>query len=446
MQSHVNILIIDDEPKLRSLLARMLSLEGFEVREAESIKEGVKKLAADRFHVVLLDVKLPDGNGVEFCKQIKERYPETEVILQTAYGNIADGVLAIKNGGFDYLVKGDDNNKIIPLVNKAAEKAKLQYRIRELQSQLNGAVSFDSIIGSSAVIQEAVSLARKVAPTDASVLITGETGTGKEIFALAIHAGSSRASKSFVALNCASFSREILESELFGHKAGAFTGALKDKPGLVEEAHKGTLFLDEIGEMATELQSKLLRFLETGEFYKVGDTKPSRADTRIVAATNKHMPEQVEQGHFRTDLFFRIATFEIVLPSLNQRREDIEALAEHFMLVYAGKVRKKITSCAPDFLKKLKEHNWKGNTRELRNCIERACILCDTQELTVNLLPLDFMLNGGVGQSGSLKLCDLEKQGIAKVLVLTNGNKVKAAETLGIGLTTLYAKIKEYGL
>ena len=304
-QLRSSILIIDDEPKLRQLLTRMLSLEGFEVVEAENAKTGLKRLEKELFNVVLLDVKLPDGNGVELCKLIKDKYPETEVILQTAYGNIADGVSAIKNGGFDYQVKGNDNNKIIPLLNKAIDKSKLQFKIKALQQQLNKDVSFATIIGTSPLIRQAIDLAQKVAPTDASVLLTGQTGTGKEIFAQAIHNGSARASKSFVALNCSSFSREILESELFGHKAGAFTGAVKDKPGLVEEAHNGTLFLDEIAEMSTELQAKLLRFLETGEYYKVGETKPNKANTRIIAATNKNMAEETENGHFRNDLFFR---------------------------------------------------------------------------------------------------------------------------------------------
>jgi DNA-binding NtrC family response regulator len=424
----------------------MLSLEGFDVVEAENARTGFKKLEKELFNVVLLDVKLPDGNGVELCKLIKDKYPETEVILQTAYGNIADGVSAIKNGGFDYLVKGNDNNKIIPLLNKAIEKSKLQFKIKALQQQLNRDVSFATIIGTSPLIRQAIDLAQKVAPTDASVLLTGQTGTGKEIFALAIHNGSGRASKSFVALNCSSFSREILESELFGHKIGAFTGAVKDKPGLVEEAHNGTLFLDEIAEMSTELQAKLLRFLETGEYYKVGETKPSKANTRIIAATNKNMAEETEKGHFRNDLFFRIATFEIHLPDLNERVEDIPALVDHFITIYANKVRKKIVSCSPDFLKQLKGHSWKGNIRELRNVIERACILCETEELSADLLPFDFIMNSGNCSASTLKLSDIEKQCISKALTLTGGNKGKSAEMLGIGLTTLYAKIKEYNL
>lgn len=445
-QLRSSILIIDDEPKLRQLLTRMLSLEGFDVVEAENARTGFKKLEKELFNVVLLDVKLPDGNGVELCKLIKDKYPETEVILQTAYGNIADGVSAIKNGGFDYLVKGNDNNKIIPLLNKAIEKSKLQFKIKALQQQLNRDVSFATIIGTSPLIRQAIDLAQKVAPTDASVLLTGQTGTGKEIFALAIHNGSGRASKSFVALNCSSFSREILESELFGHKIGAFTGAVKDKPGLVEEAHNGTLFLDEIAEMSTELQAKLLRFLETGEYYKVGETKPSKANTRIIAATNKNMAEETEKGHFRNDLFFRIATFEIHLPDLNERVEDIPALVDHFITIYANKVRKKIVSCSPDFLKQLKGHSWKGNIRELRNVIERACILCETEELSADLLPFDFIMNSGNCSASTLKLSDIEKQCISKALTLTGGNKGKSAEMLGIGLTTLYAKIKEYNL
>ncbi len=255
------ILIIDDEEKLRNLMARIISLEGFEVVQADNCNSGLKKAEQQDFDIILCDVKLPDGNGVELTVVLKEKHPATEIILLTAYGNIPDGVQAIKNGAFDYLVKGDDNNKIIPLIHKAIEKGRLTKRILNLESRVDAKYSFSAVIGESKKMQEAVNLAKKVASVDTTVLLTGETGTGKEVFANAIHQSSNRKDKSFVAINCSAFSHDLLESEMFGHKAGAFTGALKDKKGLFEEADKGTIFLDEIGEMPIDLQAKLLRVI-----------------------------------------------------------------------------------------------------------------------------------------------------------------------------------------
>ena len=245
--------------------------------------------------------------------------------------------MAMKNGAFDYITKGDDNAKIIPLLSKAIEKVKLQKRIQQLETQVGKKYNFDSIIGTSKSIQDAISLAQKVAPTDATVLLLGETGTGKEVFAQAIHNASARTGKPFMALNCSSFSKELLESEIFGHKAGAFTGALKDKKGLIEEAGSGTLFLDEIGEMPFELQSKLLRVLETSEFIKVGDTNTTKVDVRFIAATNRDLQQDVKEFKFREDLFYRLNVFTILLPPLRERKKDIPALAEYFFKIFSAK-------------------------------------------------------------------------------------------------------------
>src|SRR4051812_23525658 len=316
------ILIIDDEEKLRSLLARLIRLEGFEVAEAGNFKSALVAVEKDEPDVILCDVKLPDGNGINFVKELKRKHPLIEIVLLTAYGNIPDGILAMKNGAFDYITKGDDNNKVVPLLSKAIEKVQLQKRVQQLESLVGKKYSFDSIIGSSRQITAAIDLAKKVAPTNAMVLLLGETGTGKEIFAQAIHNASSQATKSFIALNCSAFTKELLESELFGHKAGAFTGAVKDKKGLMEEANGGTLFLDEIGEMPFDLQSKLLRVLETGEFIKVGDTKTTKVNVRIIAATNRKLLDEVKDGKFREDLYYRLNVFTIELPSLRERKED----------------------------------------------------------------------------------------------------------------------------
>lgn len=442
----VPVLIIDDEVKLRSLLARLLQLENYEVSEAGDCQSGLKKLAQQDFPVVLCDVKLPDGNGVELTAEIKKKYPQTEVILLTAYGNIPDGVRAIQNGAFNYLVKGDDNNRIITLLAQAAEKALQARASLQTSPQSENAEDFSQIIGQSAAIQKAIELARKVAPTNASILLTGETGTGKDVFARAIHQASLRKAQNFVALNSAAFSREIIESELFGHKAGAFTGAIKDKKGLLEEAHGGTLFLDEIGEMPLDLQSKLLRVLENGEFLKVGQTKTQKVDVRIIAATNRNLEQDSNNGQFRQDLYYRLATFSIHLPSLHERPEDIPALVEHFTRQFSHKLQKSIRGSSSAFLQALQQHQWRGNIRELRNILERACILSETSQLDVDSLPWDFSQHRNHVNENLLSLREVEKRHISRMLEHTQGNKSRSAELLGIGLTTLYAKIKEYQL
>jgi DNA-binding NtrC family response regulator len=324
------ILIVDDEEKLRNLLGRLIMLEGFAVTEAGNLKSAYKAIEKEEPDVILCDVKLPDGNGIDFIKEVKAKYRLTEIILLTAYGNISDGIQAMKNGAFDYLIKGDDNDKVIPLLSKAIEKVELKKMIASLEKQVGKKYNFESIIGSSSSIIDAINLAKKVAPTNATVLLLGETGTGKEVFAQAIHNASARAGRPFMALNCSSFTKELLESEIFGHKAGAFTGAVKDKKGLIEEANTGTLFLDEIGEMPFELQSKLLRVLETNEFIKVGDTSTTKVDVRFIAATNRDLQKDVNELKFREDLFYRLNVFTISLPPLRERKKDIPALAQFF--------------------------------------------------------------------------------------------------------------------
>lgn len=443
------VLIIDDEEKLRTLLARIISLEGFEVLQADDCKGAWKKLDQSEVDVILCDVKLPDGNGVELSKKIKDKFPLLEIILLTAYGNIPDGVQAMKNGAFDYITKGDDNNKIIPLLYRAMEKVDLGKKVQQLEKQLGDKHSFDKIIGKSKPIQKAIELARKVATTDTTVLLTGETGTGKEVFAQAIHQESKRNRNNFVAINCAAFSKELLESEMFGHKAGAFTGANKDRKGLFEEANNGTIFLDEIGEMSLELQAKLLRVLETDEFFRVGESKPTKVNVRIIAATHRDLQKEIELGHFREDLFYRIAVFQIELPPLSERVIDIEDLANYFLKSFLFKANKKVTSISKEYIEALKQHQWNGNIRELKNIIERSVILSD-DELAIESLPLDLqILTTPVRNDKTLSafnLASAEKIHIQKVLNYTNGNKTKTAELLNIALTTLYRKIAEYGL
>lgn len=442
------ILIIDDEEKLRSLLGRIISLEGFEVLEASDCKSGMKRLEQAEIEVVLCDVKLPDGNGVDLVKKIKDIYPHTECILLTAYGNIPDGVQAIKNGAFDYITKGDDNNKIIPLLYRAIEKADLSTRVRQLEKQLGNKHSFDNIIGKSKVIFKTIEMARKVADTDTTVLLTGETGTGKEIFAQAIHHAGQRYKQNFVAINCSAFSKDLLESEMFGHKAGSFTGAIKDQKGLFEEAHQGTIFLDEIGELAMPLQAKLLRVIEAGEFIRVGDTKPTKINVRIIAATNRDLSKEIEAGHFREDLYYRISVFQIKLPALRERIPDIEPLAKYFLELFSAKSNKKINHITPEYLDALNVHTWPGNIRELKNVIERSVILSDTDALSFESLPPEIQLYKSPSHAGkqlsAFELASAEKLHIQKVLNYSNGNKTETARLLNIALTTLYRKLEEY--
>ncbi len=437
-----NILIIDDEIKLLKLLGMILSQENFNVKQASTARSAMTMLEQHEFDVVLSDVRLPDAFGIDLIKSIRAKYPHLEIILMTAFGNITDAVQAMKNGAYDYLVKGDDNEKIIPLVYKALEKGKDN---RSAMVQKNHhQKGFETIIGSSPLILQAKKLAERVALTDATVLLTGETGTGKEVFANAIHEGSDRKKNSFVAINCSAFSKEILESELFGHKAGAFTGAIKDKKGLIEEANSGTLFLDEIGEMPIELQAKLLRVLETKEFIKMGETKVSKSDFRLIAATNRHLEDEIKQGHFREDLYFRLNVFEITLPALRERKEDLKALAKNFIAVFSQKLHLTAVQVTPEYYKALEKNDWKGNIRELRNTIERSLILMNDNTLDVDTLPLYSKTVSA--ERDSLSIRSLEKEHILKVLQYTKGNKAEAARLLEIGIATLYRKLEEYEL
>lgn len=444
------VLIIDDENQLRGLLARIIGLEGYGVLQADSCKTGLKQLEAGNPEIVICDVRLLDGSGVDLVTEMKRLKPLTEIILLTAHGNIQDGVQAIKNGAFDYITKGDDNNKIIPLISRALEKHEIAKRLQRLGERVDKKYSFESILGKSKIIRDAVELARKVSATSVPVLLTGETGTGKEVFAQSIHQNSDRNTKSFVAVNCSSFSKELLESEMFGHKAGSFTGALKDKKGLFEEADKGTIFLDEIGEMAFDLQAKLLRILEAGEFIKIGDTKPTKVDVRVIAATNRDLQKEIEAGHFREDLFYRLSVFQIHLPPLRERAEDIELYACSFMELFEPKVGKRVSRIDPDYLDALKRHPWRGNVRELRNVIERSMIITGGDRLILADLPFD-MQHVAIRENGSkaysdFELANIEKMHIQKVLQYTGGNKTEAARLMHIGLTTLYRKIEEYKL
>ena len=442
-----NILVVDDEDKLRGLLKRVISLEGYLVHEAADLGAAARVLDKEDIDVVVCDVKLPDGSGLDFTRTLKSGYPRAEIILLTGHASIPDVVEAMRFGAFDYISKGVDNDKLLPLIARAVEKTFLQKRVGRLEEQVAHAFSFDNIIGQSDALQETLVMARKVTGSDTTVLLSGETGTGKELFARAIHGNSRRSGHPFMALNCSALSRDLLESELFGHKAGAFTGAIKDKRGLIEEADGGTLFLDEIGEMPAELQSKLLRALETRQFFKVGSATPVNADVRIISATNRNLVAEVASGRFREDLFYRLNVFAIAVPPLRDRKKDIPLLAKYFVKLFSDKMNKNTGGISKDFLQALERQPWKGNIRELRNVIERAVILEDGPLLTRVNLPLEFQAEMHAGNPMSaFDLASVEKLHIQRVLNYTKGNKVEAAKLLNIGLTTVYRKMEEYGL
>ena len=445
------ILFIDDEASLRTVVARVLELEGYTVLQAPDARRGLELLRqhAAEVLVVLCDVKLPDANGVELLPRLKALPPQVEVILLTAYGTVPDGVQAMKRGAFDYLTKGDSDDQLVVVVARAVEKARLQRRVFELEKQVGAQYGFATLIGPSAALAQAKALAERVAQTEATVLLEGPTGAGKELFAQAIHYASPRRTKPFVAVNCSAIPRDLLESELFGYRRGAFTGAAGDKKGLFEEASGGTLFLDEIGELNINVQAKLLRALETQEFTKLGDTKPTKVNVRLVAATNRNLRQEADQGHFRADLYYRLSVFVVAVPPLNARRDDIEPLASHFLQLYAGKLRKRLTGMDPEFVHLLLHYDWRGNVRELKNVLERAVILADEETLTVDTLPAEFHAIPALvaeADTSNRSLRGVEKRQIELVLQETSGNKAEAARQLGISVKTLYRKILEYAL
>lgn len=438
------ILIIDDEKQILALLSRIIELEGYEVYQAVTCKAGLRQLQVHTPEVVLCDVCLPDGNGVELIAHMKNISPLTEIILLTAHGKIEDGVSAMKSGAFDYLVKGDDNSRIIPLIAKAMEKASKAYLS---DSTLKNHSRLKGVIGKSPEIQGAISLANKVARTNTHVLLTGETGTGKEVFAHLIHNNSLRDQQAFVAINCSSFSKDLLENEMFGHTLGSFTGAIKETNGLFKEADGGTIFLDEIGEMDITLQAKLLRILETGQYMKVGSTVPIKVDVRVIAATNRDMKQEIIAGNFREDLFYRLSVFQIHLPPLRERQGDIPLFVKYFTSSFSKKIGKKEPRISKKYMTVIKRCPWKGNVRELKNTIERSLIVTEGDILDYQSLPLQILelSENGVNNFG-LDLASVEKLHIQNVLQYTKGYKPEAARLLGIGLTTLYRKMETYNL
>ncbi len=435
---NTRILIVEDEAPLRRLLHKRLSRKGGVVDAFCSAEEALPGLDKEAYDVALVDIRLPGMDGIELLRAIKEKEASTEVIIITGHGTIDSAISAMKLGAYDYLTKPCKLHELEAVVQKAYERRRLQEANLRLKDELRLKTRYDAVIGRSRKMRAVMSMAEKVARSNSTVLITGETGTGKELVAHAIHRQSFRRDEAFIVVHCSAIPETLLESELFGYEKGAFTGAVKRKRGLVELADQGTLFIDEVGEMGRSLQVKLLRFIETSRFRRLGAEREQEIDIRIIAATNRDLLKAVEQGHFREDLYYRLKVVSLHLPPLREKKEDIPLLAEHF-LEKSG-TRKKLTPAA---LTKLQAYEWPGNVRELANVIEMAVILSSEQSIDVGDLPVRA---GPRTPKKILTLAELEKEHIRQVLAQWGGNKTRAARSLGISLRNLYRKIDRYGL
>jgi DNA-binding NtrC family response regulator len=442
----LRLLIVDDDEQLRETMVRKFKRQGMEVSDAPSGEAALQLLAGNRFDVALLDLHMAGMSGLELLEKIKEQQPDIECLMLTAHGSMETAILAMKKGAYDYLSKPFHLPDLEIHIQKAFEKVQLARRERQWVEQIAYESARYRLIGSSAGMQRVVQMIQKVAPTDATVLILGASGTGKELVARALHNNSLRRDRPMVTINCAALQETLMESELFGHEKGAFTGALQAKDGLVEVAEGGTLFIDEIAEMAPGLQAKLLRVLEDGHYRRVGATRDQHADVRVVAATNRPLAEEIEAGRFREDLYFRLNVITIELPPLRERREDIKELIEHFLTTrQIGPTRSRI---APEALHILQRHDWPGNVRELANVIERAQILAEGHVITPDDLP-ESLTSGAepVEQGGDPRsLRAVERRHVAEVLEQEKGNKVQAARILGISRRALYRLIEKYRL
>ncbi len=440
---NMKILVVDDEAPIREILEKGLSKIGsFFVEGAQNGKEAIEKIERDVFDLVLTDMKMPEMDGLELLKTIKGTWPDIMVILMTAYGSIETAVEAMKIGANDYITKPIDFNELSIHISKVQRESLLLRENLQLRMEVRKKFEFKNIIGKSKPMQEVFSLIEKVAPSNSTVIIYGGSGTGKELVSKAIHYNSTRADKPFIPFNCGAIPETLVESELFGHTKGAFTGAIQTKRGLFEEAHGGTLFLDEISNILPSVQVKLLRVLQEKEVTRLGSTERTKIDVRMIAATNENLDAQVKKGRFREDLFYRLHVFPIFLPDLKDRREDIPLLANHFLDLYAKENQKQIKGISRQTMKLLLDYHWPGNVRELENAIERAVIMADQDYL----IPQDFsenlkervegLIRRGVMDRRSLE--DIKAEYIEEILKETGGNKKIAADILKVNPRTLY--------
>jgi two-component system response regulator AtoC len=440
----VKVLIVDDEAIVREALSDWLQDIGYQVFTAENGHKALEVIEEEKPGIMIADLVMPGMDGIELMKRAKAEQPKIEVIIITAYASIPTAINAMKEGAYDYIEKPFCPERAELLVKKLAEHQELIEENFSLRQKLEDRYRFENIIAKSSKMQRVIEVIKVVAKSNATVLITGESGTGKELVARAIHSQSDRRNKTFVAVSCAALPESLLESELFGHEKGSFTGAYAQKKGKFEFANGGTLFLDEIGEMSANIQVHLLRVLEEKEFTRVGGNEPIKVDVRVISATNKDLRKAIEKQEFREDLYYRLNVVNIELPPLRERKEDIPLLAEHFLHKFAMENRKNITEFSPGAMELLLAYDWPGNVRELENAIERAIILSKDGSITTANLPqenLPPMISGSTGKN----LKAVEKNHILNVLRQTGENYSEAARILGVSRMTLYNKVKEYG-
>lgn len=446
MKKKAKILVVDDEAIIRESLRDWLGDVGYQVLIAESGSQALEIIQKEKPVILITDLVMPGMDGIELLRRAKEISPGIEVIIITAYGSIPTAINAIREGAYDYIEKPFCPERAEILIEKLMERRQLLQENIALQQKLEERYRFENIIAKSPKMQQVIEVIKVVAKSNATVLITGETGTGKELVARAIHSQSHRHDKPFVAVSCAALPESLLESELFGHEKGSFTGAYAQKKGKFEVANLGTLFLDEIGEMSANIQVHLLRVLEEKEFNRVGGNEPIKVDVRVISATNRDMKEAIAKGQFREDLYYRLNVVNIELPPLRERVEDIPLLAQHFLKRFALENQKEITGFSPQATDFLLRHQWPGNVRELENAIERAVILAQNPIIEVSDLSQQNLVPAGSATSSARNLKQLEKEHIQNVLSETEGNYTEAARILGISRMTLYNKAKAYGL
>jgi len=448
MPEKIRVLVLDDDGPHAEAAAESLSRSGYDCTVARSGTEGLQVLEKESFDVVLTDLVMRDVSGIEIVRKVKTASPETEIIVMTGYPSYETALEAMDAGAYDYLNKPIDLNILRAKIRKALEKQKLFRSNVELKRQLDKRYGFEGILGGSEPMQEVFDVLRQVSGSTATVLILGETGTGKELVARAIHNNSPRRANRFMALNCAALSETILESELFGHEKGSFTGATQQRKGRFEYAHGGTLFLDEVGDLPAATQVKLLRVIEYGEVFRIGSNEPLKVDVRLLAATHKDLPSLIREGTFREDLYYRLKVVTIELPPLRERLEDLPVLIQSFLEEFAKPQGKKSPEITPAAMELLYNYDWPGNVRELRNCVESMVVLDKDGKIDAEDVPrfvkqpTDAASTSGVG---GVNLEEKEKESIRKALALCEGNREKAAKMLGIGERTLYRKIKRYG-
>ncbi len=444
--SALSLLVVDDEETFRRLTARELAKSGYAVTDAGTLDEARHALANQHFQLVVLDVRLPDGNGLDLLREIREASPITEVVMLTAYGTVQEAIRAMKEGAHDFLTKPCKLGELEAVLEKAAEKQTLRRGHTALQRDVDRLGPGLNFIGQSSQIREMLHLLARVAETDSTVLIRGESGVGKELVARAVHRLSKRAQQPFVVVDCASLHENLLQSELFGHEKGAYTGAIRLKHGLFEVADRGTIFLDEMGEITPALQVKLLRVLETGTFRRLGGTADIKVNVRVLAATNRRLELMMKEGQFREDLYYRLNVFTITIPPLRDRREDITLLTDHFIRT-SSIVPKRQAMCSAAAMEVLMRYPWPGNVRELKNVLERALILCDGEMIEPEHLPLGVRIEPPVTHDDDsdrmATLEEVERRHIKRVLAECKGHRQKAAKILGISERNLYRKIKE---